>query len=265
MELVVPPLLQSSEPVNDPAVKTELPQLLTTVTVGAEGIVLGAATPLAGVLVHPLIVCVTVYVPAEVTVMDEVVAPLLHNKDPVNDPAVNMELPQLFVTVTVGVVAEEFNGAATPLPGKLVHPVTDCVTVYVPATVTVIDELVEPLLHNSEPVKPEAVNTELPQLLVTVTAGADGVAIGAAVPLPAVLVHPLTVWVTVNVAALVTVIEEVVAPLLHNREPVNDPAVNTELPQLLTTVTAGAVGTVVGTAIPLAGELVQPSTVCVTV
>ena len=70
-----------------------------------------------------------------------------------------------------------------------------CVTVYVPATVTVIDEVVAPLLHNNEPVNPEAVNTELPQLLATVTVGADGVAIGAAVPLPAALVHPFTVWV----------------------------------------------------------------------
>ena len=34
--------------------------------------------------------------------MDEVVAPLLHNKEPLNDPAVNTELPQLFTTVTVG-------------------------------------------------------------------------------------------------------------------------------------------------------------------
>ena len=29
-------------------------------------------------------------------------APLLHNNDPLNDPAVNTELPQLFTTVTVG-------------------------------------------------------------------------------------------------------------------------------------------------------------------
>ena len=34
--------------------------------------------------------------------MDVVVAPLLHNKDPLNDPAVSAELPQLFTTVTVG-------------------------------------------------------------------------------------------------------------------------------------------------------------------
>jgi hypothetical protein len=34
--------------------------------------------------------------------MDDVVAPLLHNNDPPNEPAVNTELPQLFTTVTVG-------------------------------------------------------------------------------------------------------------------------------------------------------------------
>ncbi len=32
----------------------------------------------------------------------------------------------------------------------------------------------------------------------------------------------------------------VVAPVLHNKVPVNDPAVNSELPQLLTTTIAGA-------------------------
>ncbi len=34
--------------------------------------------------------------------IDGVVAPLLHNKDPVKEPAVNTELPQLFTTLTVG-------------------------------------------------------------------------------------------------------------------------------------------------------------------
>jgi hypothetical protein len=62
-------------------------------------------------------------------VIEAVVAPVLHNKDPVNDPAVNVELPQLFTTVTVGVVTFAFTGAATPLPGLLVHPFTVCVTV----------------------------------------------------------------------------------------------------------------------------------------
>ena len=64
---------------------------------------------------------------------------------------------------------------------------------YVPAVVTVMDDKVAPLLHNKEPVKPEAVNTELPQLLTTVTVGAAGVVFGLAMPLAVVLVHPFTV------------------------------------------------------------------------
>ena len=60
-----------------------------------------------------------------------------------------------------------------------------------------IESVVSKVLHNKVPVKPEAVNTELPQLLTTVTIGADGIIFGAATPLPAALIHPLTVWVTV--------------------------------------------------------------------
>ena len=56
--------------------------------------------------------------------IDAVVAPVLHNKGPVNDAAVNVELPQLFTTVTVGAGTFEFIGAATPLPGALVQPFT---------------------------------------------------------------------------------------------------------------------------------------------
>jgi hypothetical protein len=52
-------------------------------TDGAEGVVFGAAIPEPGELVHPEIVCVTVYVPAVLTVIDEVVAEVLHNNDPV--------------------------------------------------------------------------------------------------------------------------------------------------------------------------------------
>ena len=60
---------------------------------------------------------------------DAVVAPVLHNNDPVNPDAVNTELPQLSVTLTTGVATDEFNGAAVPLPDELVHPFTVCVTV----------------------------------------------------------------------------------------------------------------------------------------
>ena len=56
MDEVVAPLLQNSDPVNDPAVNTEFPQLLVTDTVGAAGVVFGAAVPLAVALVHPFIV-----------------------------------------------------------------------------------------------------------------------------------------------------------------------------------------------------------------
>jgi hypothetical protein len=82
-----------------------------------------------------------------------------------------------------------------------------------------MDEMVAPLLHNKEPVKDVAVNVELPQLFTTVTTGADGMSLGAATPLPEGLVHPFTVCVTEYVPGVVTVIAEVVAPLLHNRSP----------------------------------------------
>ena len=83
--------------------------------------------------------------------IDEAVAPLLHNKEPVNDVAVNVELPQLSTTDTVGADGIAC-GAATPLPEGLVQPFTVCMTVYVPAVVTVMDEVVAPLLHNRSPV-----------------------------------------------------------------------------------------------------------------
>ena len=43
---------------------------------------------------------------------------------------------------------------------------------------------------------------------------------GAAVPLPGALVHPFTVWVTVYAPGGLTVIDAVVAPVLHNKVPV---------------------------------------------
>ena len=68
MDAVVAPVLQDKlVPV---AVKTELPQLLTTVTPGGGGFVLGFAVPLPAALVHPLTVSVTVYVPPVPTVMN---------------------------------------------------------------------------------------------------------------------------------------------------------------------------------------------------
>ena len=63
------------------------------------------------------------------------------------------------------------------------------------------------------------------------------------VPVPAALVQPFTVCVTVKVADVVTVMEAVVAPVFHKNDAVGAPlAVNTELPQLLVTETDGADG-----------------------
>ena len=55
-----------------------------------------------------------------------------------------------------------------------------------------------PMLHvNVAPASPVAVNSELPQLLVTETDGANGTVFGAAVAVADGLVQPFTVCVTV--------------------------------------------------------------------
>ncbi len=61
------------------------------------------------------------------TVIEEVVAPVLHNRLPVA-VVESTAFPQLFTTVTVGAEGVDF-GAAVPLPGALVHPLTFVVTV----------------------------------------------------------------------------------------------------------------------------------------
>lgn len=65
-------------------------------------------------------------------------------------------------------------GLAIPVPGALVHPATVCVTVKVPAVPTVIDVVVS--LVDQSKLVPAVVNTDEPQLFVTVTKGAAGAA-----------------------------------------------------------------------------------------
>ena len=242
---------------------TEVPQLSATFTNGADGITFGFATPEPAALTQPLTDCVTVYDPAVDTVIDAAVAlPVLHN----NVPAalvVNTDDPQLSVTVTIGVEGTAF-GAATPEPAALTQPFTVCVTLYDPAVDTVIDDVAAPVLQN---IVPAALvdNTEVPQLSATVTTGADGIALGAARPEPGALMQPLTVWVTLYDPAFDTVIDDVVSPVvLHDKLP---PALVLKVvdPQLLVTVTTGAVGTVLGAAVPEPAGLVQPFEPAVTV
>ena len=103
-------------------------QLSTTVTTGVAGVVLGAAVPLPGALIQPFTVVVTVYVPAVLTVIVVVVSPVLHSRVP-GAVVERVEVPsQLSTTVTSG-VAGVVLGAAVPLPGKLIQPLTVVVTV----------------------------------------------------------------------------------------------------------------------------------------
>jgi len=105
---------------------------------------------------------------------------VLHNTGPLA-VAVNTELPQLFTTLTSGGATVEINGEAISLRFGLAQPSTVCDTVYVPSVVTVIELVVSPVLHNNDPVTPVAVNTELPQLLITDISGAVGIVFGVAV------------------------------------------------------------------------------------
>jgi putative N-acetylmannosamine-6-phosphate epimerase len=199
--------------------------------------------------------------------MEEVVAPVLHNNVPV---AVvdNVDVPlQLLTTVTMGIDGVVF-GAAVPEPAELVQPSTVCITVYVPALFTIMEEVVAPVLHNNKPVAVVDKVVEPLQLLTTFTIGVAGVVFGAAVPEPAKLVQASTVCVTVYVPAMLTIMEEVVAPVLHNNVPVAVVGIvdNVDVPlQLLTTVTIGVAGVVFGAAVPDPASLAQPFTVCVTV
>ena len=196
--------------------------------------------------------------------MEFVVCPVLHNKDPEKPVAVNTELPQLLLMDIPGAVGIAI-GAAVSLDNELVQPFNVCETVYEPDVVVVMELAVSPVLHKIDPVTPVAVNSELPQLLLTDIPGADGIGIGAAVPFATGLEQPSTVWLTVYVPAIVTVIEVDVSPVLHKIDPVTPVAGNIGLPQLFATSTPGASTVVVkGAATPLPAALVHPLIVWVT-
>ena len=128
--------------------------------------------------------------------MEDVVAPVLQSNAPAA-VADKFDVPsQLLVTLTVGADGIAI-GAAVPVLTGLVHPFTVVVTLYVPATATVTEDVVAPVLHSNEPAPAARVdNLEVPQLSTSVTTGAEGVVFGAAGPVPDALGHPFTVWVT---------------------------------------------------------------------
>ncbi len=105
--------------------------------------------------------------------MEEVVSLLLHNNVPVA-LVDKVDVPsQLFTTVTTGGGGVTF-GAAIAEPGRLVHPFTFCVTVYVPPVETVIEAVVALLLHNNVPAAVvDKVDVPL-QLSTTIISGAGG-------------------------------------------------------------------------------------------
>jgi len=109
-------------------------------------------------------------------------------------------------------------GAATPLPAGLAQLFTVRVTVYVAAVVTVMELVVAPVLHNNEPV-PVAVNSELPQLLVTETVGAEGMEVTVNVAaleftVPPMFVHTARYCLLLSAVAVANDKVPVVAPVM---------------------------------------------------
>jgi len=86
-----------------------------------------------------------VYVPGFITVIEELVAPLLHNKVPEIDSTVNTELPQLFTTVTNGADIElTVNVAGFELtgPALFVHTARYCLLL---SAIVAVNDSVPPI------------------------------------------------------------------------------------------------------------------------
>ena len=82
--------------------------------------------------------------------MEAVVAPVFHNNEPENEPAVSVELPQLFTTVTVGAAGMELtvNVAGLELTELVlfVHTALYCLLSSPAAALKVNVPLVAPLI-----------------------------------------------------------------------------------------------------------------------
>lgn len=204
--------------------------------------------------------------------IDAVVSPVDHNK--LVPEVVNVDDPQLSTTVTTG-VAGAAGSDNVSFNVFEVHPSSNVIA-YDPAVspLIVYGRVTTPLLPDEVPVHvtvpvPVPFTTMDPLLFphddgfVNVPVVIVGATNGAAVPDPAILVHPPTVCVTVYNPGVVTVIEAVVSPVDHDK--FVPEVVKVEEPQLFTTVTTGVAGIANGFAVPVPGADVHPPTVCVTV
>ena len=136
------------------------------------------------------------------TVIEDPVPPLLQSNVPVNDPAVSVELPQLFTTDTVGAAGFAFTVSVAAIeftvPPLLVHaaryclPLSDTVVanVNVPLVAPVIFVQVVPFVldcHCTVGVPPVAADAKLALFPAqTVCEAGWAVTVGDAVPPPVV-------------------------------------------------------------------------------
>jgi hypothetical protein len=177
--------------------------------------------------VQPFVsVTVTLYVPAVLVLIVEVVAPVLQlnvfEPVPPAGVAVNVAGSELahassFATETVG------SGLTVnvPVPEPVQPFVSVTVTLYVPAVLVLIVDVVAPVLQEyvTAPVPPLGVAVNVAGKVLAHTSGllTETVGFGSTVNVPEpVPVHPfVSVTVTVYVPAVLVLIVDVVAPVLH--------------------------------------------------
>jgi hypothetical protein len=205
---------------------------------------------------HPFAdVTVTVYVPAELTLVAAVVAPLLQEYVP---PPVDVKPILVAVhvrTVVVGVVIAATGAVifcVIVMDSVSVQPFEEVtITVYVPAEVTLVAAVVAPLLQEYVPppvaVKVMEAVVHVRTVVVGVVIAATGAVLFCVIVMDSVSAQPFAaVAVTVYVPGAVTLVAAVIAPLLQEYVP---PPVAVKVMEAVVhvrTVVAGAVIAAIG-------------------
>jgi len=146
------------------------------------------------VLVQPLFVTVTVYVPGPVTTFTAVVGPLFHAYVP---PPLAVSVALLPVHIVVAPLMDAVMVVKVTVDwAVLVQPLFVTVIVYVPGPVTTFTAVVGPLFHAYVP-PPLAVKVALPPVHIVVAPLIEAVMVVKVTVDWAVLVQPLFVTVTV--------------------------------------------------------------------